>query len=121
MSSCRLSPLLESIASSDLLPTDEGFNLDSMTLDPIADTEPPTTSELVDDALDLVQMSVAREEWMRFQAWEQQCNALETTSIAPKVIEKHERFFLPAENIFFLVGSVLPDISPPFTSFSNFH
>ncbi|KZP08624.1 hypothetical protein FIBSPDRAFT_1052292 [Athelia psychrophila] len=107
MSSCRLSPSLESITSSGLSPSDEGFNLNSVTLDHIVHTERPTISELVDDAPDRVQMNVAREEWARFQAWEQQCNALETTSPAPPVIEKHERFFLPAENIFFLVSNTL--------------
>ncbi|KZP33823.1 hypothetical protein FIBSPDRAFT_1035806 [Athelia psychrophila] len=64
-------------------------------------------SQPVDDDSDRVQMNMAREDWVKFQAWEQQRNVLQATSSAPKAIEKHLRFFLPTENIFFLVENML--------------
>jgi len=57
-----------------------------------------------------VQINVASEDWARFQAWERQRNVPEATS-APKVIDKHSRFFHPAENIFFLVKNTLYSVS----------
>ncbi|KZP08617.1 hypothetical protein FIBSPDRAFT_938886 [Athelia psychrophila] len=102
------SPSLASIASSGLSPPDEDFNLNSMRpLDAVAHIERPTISELVEDARDLGQIKMTHEDWLKFQASEKDRNVPEATSSAPNEIQKHAYFFLPAENIFFLVANTL--------------
>lgn len=64
MSSCLVSPSLVSIASS----SDEDFDLEYMTLEPVVHSECLTTSELVEDAPNSAQMNVPREDWLKFQA-----------------------------------------------------
>ncbi|KZP33824.1 hypothetical protein FIBSPDRAFT_720283, partial [Athelia psychrophila] len=63
----------------------------------------------VDGSRSCLQTDQALEEWAEFKAWKQQRGDLQATSTerpsAP--CSDHERFFLPAQNIFFLVRSVL--------------
>ncbi|KZP33846.1 hypothetical protein FIBSPDRAFT_1035822 [Athelia psychrophila] len=111
------SPSLVSIASSNLLTSDEDFNLDSLPLEAVVRIERPTMSEPVEDARNLVQIEMAHEDWAKFQAWEQHRNVPVSTCSAPIAIEKHARFFLPTENIFFLVSNTL--YSVPRTPFER--
>ncbi|KZP02322.1 hypothetical protein FIBSPDRAFT_1055948 [Athelia psychrophila] len=102
------SPPPASIASSGLSPPDEDFNLDSMRpLDTGVHIERPTISELVEDARDIGQIKMTHEDWLKFQASEKDHNVPEATSSASNEIQKHACFFLPAENIFFLVANTL--------------
>ncbi|KZP08612.1 hypothetical protein FIBSPDRAFT_874373 [Athelia psychrophila] len=81
MSFLDRSPSLESIASSALSTSDEDFSLDPMPIDPTCTTGPvqhPTTSERCSN----------------------EGVAIEAKSPA---YSEHARFFLPAENIFFVV------------------
>ncbi|KZP11512.1 RHD3-domain-containing protein [Athelia psychrophila] len=115
------SPSLESIASSALTTSDEDFNLDPMVFDSIVHTERPTMPEPVEDARDHVQIRTSREDWMRFQAREQQRYIPEvTSSSAPEEIDKHARFFLPAGNIYFSIENTLYSVPrAPFEKHSS--
>ncbi|KZP11505.1 RHD3-domain-containing protein [Athelia psychrophila] len=110
MSSYPPLPSLEWIASLALSTSGEAYNLDPMSLDSIVHAESPTTPEPTEDARDRVHIHTSREDWMRFQVGEEQCHIPEATSSsgsAPEAIDKHARFFLPAENIYFSIENTL--------------
>ncbi|KZP08649.1 hypothetical protein FIBSPDRAFT_874402 [Athelia psychrophila] len=60
---------------------------------------------------------MTREDWEKLQDLEQRPRELASACNAPTAIEKHARFFLPAENIFFLVSNTL--YSVPRTPFER--
>ncbi|KZP33825.1 hypothetical protein FIBSPDRAFT_1035808 [Athelia psychrophila] len=95
MSSIDRSPSLESIASSALSISDEDFKLDPMPIDPTCTISPvqhPTTSERCSNEGVVVEAE-------------------------GPVYSEHARFFLPTENIFFVVGNTL--YSVPRSPFEN--
>lgn len=108
MSSYLCSPSLESVASSALSSSDEEFKLDPMPMQfgstcTINIIEGPTTSERVEHR--------CSNEGGELELLQQQDMEMKEVN-ALRVIEspgysEHDRFFLPAQNIFFLVCSYL--------------
>ncbi|KZP08623.1 hypothetical protein FIBSPDRAFT_1052291 [Athelia psychrophila] len=112
MSSPPRSPSLVSMASSTSSTLDEDFKLDPAPKDPIAPAESMTPSGAVDGTRSSLQADTGfeDEEWAEFKAaWKQRRGKLPTASTekpSPPCSE-HERFFLPAQHIFFLVSNTL--------------
>ncbi|KZP08638.1 hypothetical protein FIBSPDRAFT_761076, partial [Athelia psychrophila] len=75
----------------------------------------------VDGSHSCLQTDKALEEWAEFKAWKKQHGDLQATSTErpSDPCSDHERFFLPAQNIFFLVRSTLPRISSSLTPLLN--
>ncbi|KZP18916.1 hypothetical protein FIBSPDRAFT_828733 [Athelia psychrophila] len=107
MSSPTRSPSLESITSSALPNSGKEYTLESTPLDCSVRVERTTISKPMQDRGRGTEIDASFMEWAEFKAWKQQRDDLQATNSAPKAIERHARFFLPAENIFFLVGSTL--------------
>ncbi|KZP33844.1 hypothetical protein FIBSPDRAFT_1035820 [Athelia psychrophila] len=109
MSSPSRSPSLVSTNSSILATSDEDFKLDPAPVHLIAPAERMIPFGPVDGSLSCLETDKAVEEWAEFKAWKQQRGDLQATNTespsAPRC--EHERFFLPAQHIFFLVSNTV--------------
>ncbi|KZP33830.1 hypothetical protein FIBSPDRAFT_924260 [Athelia psychrophila] len=100
MPSPHCSPSLQTIVSTVLSASDEDFQLDAMPVDLNI-----TVEERVEGSPSRVQIDAPFEDWALFKAWKQQREELQ--AVPEGACPVHERFFLPAQNIFFSISKTL--------------
>lgn len=91
------------MASLVLSLSDAEYKLDSPSPDNTVHMKRTAISEAADVNLTDVVVHTSFMEWSDFNSWKQRREDMQDINKASKAPKRHTRFFLPAENIFFLV------------------